>query len=106
MKYARINIRGEALFRQFRTPFCYWCFICAIILFALLIRCNVAIKHCIAEGDEGAWLRLAVQFPGKEFMTSKVIKHDLWKLLHDPNKNFKLKALWRLDTIILYKLES
>ncbi len=78
MKYARINIRGEALFRQFRTPFCYWCFICAIILFALLIRCNVAIKHCIAEGDEGAWLRLAVQFPGKEFMTSKVIEHDLY----------------------------
>ena len=47
-----------------------------IILFALAVRINVAYKHRVPKGDEGAWLRLAVQVPGSEFMTSKVIEHD------------------------------
>lgn len=49
-----------------------------IILFALAVRINVAYKHRVPRGDEGAWLRLAVQLPGSEFMTSRVIEHDLY----------------------------
>ncbi len=59
-------------------PIVYYLTLGIIILFALAVRINVAYKHCIPKGDEGAWLRLAVQVPNSEFMTSKVIEHDFY----------------------------
>lgn len=74
-----------------------------IILFALIVRINVAYKHRIPKGDEGAWLRLAVQVPGPEFMTSRVIEHDHYferKLPHPEDNRSPLYPI----LIVLFRI--
>jgi hypothetical protein len=57
----------------------------AIVFLGLAVRINVASKHCVPYGDEGAWLRCAVQVGRADFMTSRVIEHDLYPVRKLPH---------------------
>ncbi len=60
------------------TPKNFVYILLGILLLSGLIRINYAYKEAVPTGDEGPWMRLAVSFPEKNFMVSKVIEHDLY----------------------------
>jgi len=49
-----------------------------ILIGGVIVRINVAKKHRVPAGDEGAWLRLAVRVMTPEFMQSRVVEHDMY----------------------------
>ncbi len=60
-----------------------------ILLAAIIIRANVIYKHRFPGGDEGSWIRMADNFPGKWFLQSNVVQHDLYSkhILPHPEDN-------------------
>ncbi len=59
--------------------YAYWISVFALLVFALWMRINVAVKHSYPEGDEGAWLRCAAHLLDKGYViSSNVVEHDLY----------------------------
>ncbi len=72
-----------------KKTYLIWILLFCILGSGTIIRSNYSAKHWLGKGDEGPWVRMASRFPGREFLNSRCIEHDLYKerLLPHPEDN-------------------